>query len=107
MTAPVWHRIELNTVRELHFVCLVELTELLLSLCLSLRMSSLSLLAVFYASVVGEFVLLEICDLSVVVVPRRRGTPSSWQLGRKAIVSLFRACGATAAGGRGGKNRRY
>ena len=80
MATPIGHRVELNAVRELHFVCLIKLTELFLSFCLLLQISCLPLLTVLYSSVVGELVLLETCKLVGLVVPRRKGAPSSWQL---------------------------
>lgn len=82
MTAPIWHSIELNAVRELHLVCLVKLAALLCALGLPFKVSGVPLPAILYAGVVCKFVLLKIGKLVLVLVlvlARRKAFPSSSQ----------------------------
>ena len=76
MTAPIWHSIELNAVREFHLVCLVKLPGLLRALGFPFEVSCVPLPAILYASVVCKFVFLKIGKL---VLARRKSAPSSSQ----------------------------
>jgi hypothetical protein len=74
VAAPVRDRIELDTMRELHVVLLVEFLELLCPPGVALRKL---LLAVLDTRVVGELEFLEVCKL--VGARRGRWSPSTCQ----------------------------
>jgi hypothetical protein len=86
----------LDAVRKLHLVCLLKLADLLPSLGFSFKVSQVLLLPLFYARVVGEFVLFEVCEL----VLARRKAPSSNRPIR--VLRIARLGAAYVWGFRGG-----
>jgi hypothetical protein len=106
MAAPVRHSIELDAVRELHLVLVVKPLSLLCPLGLSLQIPRVSLLALFYALVVGKLELFGICRLCVGC----SNTPSSLQPCRGAVRRVVwpRRTGTVCRGGiRGGDKGVY
>jgi hypothetical protein len=95
VSAPIWHCIELNTVGKLHLVLGVEPLKLLHPLGFTLRISCVPFLAMLYSSVIGKFVLLEICDR---VSTRWNSAPSSCQPCRGQIIRVASAGWATGVG---------
>jgi len=81
MAAPIWNGIELDAMRELHFVLVVKPPSLLRPLGLSFQIPCLSLLTLLYARVIGKLVLFGICRLCA----GRRSFPSSLQPCRGAV----------------------
>jgi hypothetical protein len=77
----------LDAVRKLHLVGLLKLADLLRSLGFSFKVSRVLLLPLFYARVVSEFVLFEVCEL----VLARRKAPSSNRPIRVLRIARLRA----------------
>lgn len=101
MAAPVRHGIELDAVRELHLVLVVESLSLLCPLGLSLQIPRLVLLALLYALVIGKLVFFGVFGLCAGC----SNTPSSLQPCRGAVCRVVwpRGTGTVCRGGiRGG-----
>jgi len=74
VAAPIGHRIELDAVRELHIVLLVEFADLLRSPCFA---PCKLLFAVLDTRVIGELEFLEVCK--PVCAGRERRPPANGQ----------------------------
>jgi hypothetical protein len=100
MAAPVRNGIELDAVGKLHLVDLFELADLLRALGFSFEVPCIFLLLLFYARVVGEFVLFKVYKL---VLVRRKAPSSNWLL-RVLPSARVRAVGNWFRGGMKGRD---